>query len=214
MLQTRVSRGGRVGAYEPTPATPSPPLSRGGGNPRPFDHALLECTGSSPLTRSPAQSVHPESRRCLIGAIGGRARPWAQMYASPLSPRRAQDRLPWALRYTPPKAAGHSGQTDCVSPKRRGSGRTGCVLRGQRVRCPKAAGRSGRTGCVAPIRWGYSRPTADAHPSVNLDPTPATSRPSSFPRRRESITVVVRHALLECTSSPRDPSPAQSVHPE
>ena len=35
-----------------------------------------------------------------------------------------------------------------------------------------------------------------------VEPTPATSRPSSFPRRRESITVVVRHALVECTSSP------------
>ena len=68
--------------------------------------------------------------------------------------------------------------------------------------CPPKRWGSGRTGCVAPIRWGYSRPTADAHPSVNLDPTPATPRPSSFPRRRESIPVVVRHALLKCTSSP------------
>ena len=50
--------------------------------------------------------------------------------------------LPWALRYTPPKAAGHSGQTDCASPKRRGT-------QGKRaVSAPKRWG-SGRTGCVS-----------------------------------------------------------------
>ena len=113
--------------------------------------------------------------------------------------------LPWALRYTPPKAAGHSGQTDCVEPKAAGLRANGL--------CPPKRWGSGRTGCVAPIRWGYSRPTADAHPSVNLDPTPATPRRSSFPRRRESIPVVVRHALLKCTSSPGPGRPRNPFTP-
>ena len=71
-----------------------------------------------------------------------------------------------ALRYTPPKAAGHSGRTGCVlgqsggalranglcaRPKRRGT-------QGEWVVCsPKAAGHSGRTGCVLGQSGGAPR---------------------------------------------------------
>ena len=56
-------------------------------------------------------------------------------------------------------------------------------------------------------------PARPASPPVNLEPTPATPRPSSFPRRRESIPFVVRHALLECTSSPGPGRPRNPFTP-
>ena len=202
MLQRRVSRGARRPPtrptsppvnLEPTPATPRP-----SSIPRRRESIPPDTIARSIRSPRVAPMLH---RRVSRGARGPPTRhtspPAASSRPVAVGPSIHPAQSGGALR-----ANGFGAPT----PFRRGT-------QGKRVCAAKAAGRSGRTGCVAPIRWGYSRPTADAHPSVNLDPTPATSRPSSFPRRRESIPVVVRHALLECTSSPRDPSPERTRSP-
>ena len=104
--------------------------------------------------------------------------------------------LPWALRYTPPKAAGHSGQTDCASPKRRGA------TQGRRAPIRQSRPDAGDAQALSLSRGGGNPSPCGANP-VGIfathrrrapirqsRPDAGDARPSSFPRRRESIRVV------------------------
>ena len=101
--------------------------------------------------------------------------------------------LPWALRYTPPKAAGHSGQTDCASPKRRGSGRTGCVR--------QSGGAQGER-----VVWRQSG--GDIR-----DPPPTRTHPSISTRRRRHLGAPLSRGGGNPSPSSFDTLSSSALHP-